>query len=116
MNFNFLKSNVVRLLSLILVLQGAVLLSYTRPESTPPSKPLSEFPIDIGGYTRRVDGVMEKEILDVLRADDILNRDYHNERANLNLFVAAFRSQRNGKAPHSPKNCLVSIQRQVSGQ
>jgi EpsI family protein len=106
MNFNFLKSNVVRLLSLILVLQGAVLLSYTRPESTPPSKPLSEFPIDIGGYTRRVDGVMEKEILDVLRADDILNRDYHNERANLNLFVAAFRSQRNGKAPHSPKNCL----------
>jgi len=106
MNFNFLKSNVVRLLSLILVLQGAVLLSYTRPESTPASKPLSEFPLDIGGYTRRVDGVMEKEILDVLRADDILNRDYHNDRANLNLFVAAFRSQRNGKAPHSPKNCL----------
>ena len=22
------------------------------------------------------------------------------------LFVAAFRSQRNGKSPHSPKNCL----------
>jgi EpsI family protein len=27
-------------------------------------------------------------------------------RSGANLFVAAFRSQRNGKAPHSPKNCL----------
>lgn len=106
MNFSFLKNNIARILTAILVLQGVLLLSYTRPESTPPSKPLSDFPVDIGGFTRRVDGVMEKEVLDVLRADDLLNRDYHNDRVNLNLFVAAFRSQRNGKTPHSPKNCL----------
>jgi EpsI family protein len=44
----------------------------------------------------------------VLKADDLLNRIYADPSANqaANLFIAAFRSQRNGKAPHSPKNCL----------
>jgi len=44
----------------------------------------------------------------VLKADDLLNRTYVNPatRSGVNLFIAAFRSQRNGKAPHSPKNCL----------
>jgi EpsI family protein len=107
MNFEFLKSNAVRLLTLVLVLQGVVLLSYSRPESTPPSMPLAGFPVQIGDWSRRADGVMEKEVADVLQADDLLNRDYINTKsANVNLFVAAFRSQRNGKAPHSPKNCL----------
>lgn len=107
MNFDFLKSNAVRLLTLLLVLQGVVLLSYSRPESTPPSKPLAGFPVHVGDWSRRVEGVMDKEIVDALQADDLLNRDYINpQSANVNLFVAAFRSQRNGKAPHSPKNCL----------
>lgn len=107
MNFDFLKSNAVRLLTLLLVLQGVVLLSYSRPESTPPSKPLANFPVQVGEWSRRVEGVIEKEIQEALQADDLLNRDYLNaQSANVNLFVAAFRSQRNGKAPHSPKNCL----------
>ncbi len=107
MNFDFLKSNAARLLTVLLVLQGAVLLSYSRPESLPPSKPLADFPVQIADWTRRADGVMEKEVLDTLQADDVLIRDYQNSQvASLNLFIAAFRSQRNGKAPHSPKNCL----------
>jgi EpsI family protein len=54
------------------------------------------------------EGVVDQETMDILKADDILNRDYVNPAYNrpANLFVAAFRSQRNGKAPHSPKNCL----------
>jgi len=35
-----------------------------------------------------------------------LNRVYATPTIGANLFVAAFRSQRNGKTPHSPKNCL----------
>ncbi|MGH9594424.1 MAG: exosortase C-terminal domain/associated protein EpsI, partial [Bryobacteraceae bacterium] len=45
-------------------------------------------------------------VLDVLQADDLLNRIYRSGNRDAGLFVAAFRSQRTGKAPHSPKNCL----------
>jgi EpsI family protein len=51
---------------------------------------------------------MEKEIQDVLKADDTLNRVYVNpSRTDFAfLFVAYFKTQRYGQAPHSPKNCL----------
>ena len=107
MNFDFLKSNAVKLFAAILLLQGVVLLSYQKPESVPPSKPLREFPTQVSGWKMVSEGVVEKEVQDVLQADDLLNRNYQFEgEAVANLFVAAFRSQRNGKAPHSPKNCL----------
>lgn len=107
MNFDFLKSNAARILTGLLVLQGVVLLSYSRPESLPPSKPLDLFPEQVADWKLRVRGVMEKEVIETLQADDLLNGDYYIPGvANMNLFVAAFRSQRNGKAPHSPKNCL----------
>jgi EpsI family protein len=51
---------------------------------------------------------IDKETEDVLKADDTVNRVYADPAtgAQPGLFVAAFRTQRNGKAPHSPKNCL----------
>ncbi len=38
----------------------------------------------------------------------MLTRIYADEStgSGADLYIAAFRSQRNGKAPHSPKNCL----------
>ncbi|BDC49534.1 EpsI family protein [Bryobacterales bacterium F-183] len=102
-----MKSNAARILTGLLVLQGVVLLSYNRAESVPPLQPLDRFPDKIENWQLRVRGVIEKEVSDALQADDLLIRDYMIPgEANLNLFVAAFRSQRNGKAPHSPKNCL----------
>jgi EpsI family protein len=51
---------------------------------------------------------IEPEILDQLKADDTLNRNYAdaNSRVGVNLFVAYFKTQRTGQSPHSPKNCL----------
>jgi EpsI family protein len=49
---------------------------------------------------------VEAEINEVLQADDLLNRVYIRGNAGASLFVAAFKSQRTGKTPHSPKNCL----------
>src|SRR5512140_2979007 len=62
----------------------------------------------IGGWRLGQEGVIEKEVRDVLQADDLLSRTYvHAESQNVaSLFVAYFRSQRTGVAPHSPKNCL----------
>jgi EpsI family protein len=51
---------------------------------------------------------IEKEVQDVLQATDTLNRIYQDTSSpgGVSLFVAFFKSQRTGVAPHSPKNCL----------
>ena len=54
------------------------------------------------------EGYVDAETQAVLQADDTLTRSYANRKyaALPNLFVAYFKTQRTGKAPHSPKNCL----------
>lgn len=51
---------------------------------------------------------IEKAVQDVLKATDTLSRIYHEEGSPyaVSLFIAFFKSQRSGVAPHSPKNCL----------
>ncbi len=104
----FLNSGPVRLATVLILAQAALLYSSIRPEAVPPSVPLSQFPNEIGPWRLLRAGVVEPEVLEVLKADDTLIRDYVSggEPAQANLFIAAFRSQRNGKTPHSPKNCL----------
>jgi len=97
----------VRLATVLLLGQAALLYSSDHPEAIPPSRPLVEMPRSLGPWQAQRDGVIEPEIMEILKADDVLVRDYATaggERAN--LYIAAFRSQRNGKSPHSPKNCL----------
>jgi EpsI family protein len=103
---NFLKSPAALAATLLLAAQAALLYSAVRPESTPPAAPLSELPRTLGAWNFAQEGVIDEETRDVLKADDLLNRTYVENGRGANLFVAAFRSQRTGKAPHSPKNCL----------
>jgi EpsI family protein len=96
-----------RLAAVLLLGQAALLYSSNHPESIPPSRPLADLPRSLGPWQSQRDGVIEPEILEVLKADDVLSRDYATAGGRqANLYIAAFRSQRNGKAPHSPKNCL----------
>jgi EpsI family protein len=92
----------------MLVVQAALLYSSVRPESIPPVKPLSDMPRNVGVWKFAQEGVVDPETQDVLKADDLLNRYFVDPSSGtgVNLFIAAFRSQRNGKTPHSPKNCL----------
>jgi EpsI family protein len=103
-----LKSIPARVVTLFLILQGAILYSSVRHENIPPSRPLAELPKSLGAWDFVEEGVVDQDSRDVLKADDLLLRTYRepSTRAEASLFVAAFRSQRNGKAPHSPKNCL----------
>ena len=103
---NFLKSSAALVASLVLLAQAALLYSAVRPESTPAAAPLSELPQMLGTWSFVQEGVVDEETREVLKADDLLNRTYAENRRGANLFVAAFRSQRTGKTPHSPKNCL----------
>jgi EpsI family protein len=55
------------------------------------------------------EGVIDAETMAILQADDTVIRTYKKGNSQLdlaNIYVASFRSQRTGKAPHSPKNCL----------
>jgi EpsI family protein len=111
----FLNSKAARIVAAVLFVQAALLYSAVRPEIVPPSRPLESMPTTLGSWKLAQTGVIEQEILDVLKADDILNGVYcvstspdctRTGEGLASLFVAAFRTQRNGKTPHSPKNCL----------
>ena len=106
--FKFLNSTPARVVTILLIAQAALLYSSIRPEAVRLGKPLADFPKQLGGWQLLREGVIEPEVMEVLQADDVLTRIYGNASTGrqADLYVAAFRSQRNGKAPHSPKNCL----------
>jgi EpsI family protein len=104
----FLNSGPARIVTVLLIAQAALLYSSIRPEAVPPARPLADFPKVVGPWQLEQEGVVEPEVLETLKADDLLTRTYINPSAaeGANLFIASFRSQRTGKTPHSPKNCL----------
>jgi EpsI family protein len=81
---------------------------FTRQEVVPQNKPLTTTPQEFGQWKMYQEGVVEQEVQDVLKADELLTRTYMSSGQNVaaHLFVAYFRSQRTGQTPHSPKNCL----------
>jgi EpsI family protein len=106
---SFLTNRFARVLSIVLIAQAIVLhTAISRPELTPVVRPLVEFPRTIAAWRAVQDVPIEPEILDLLKADDTLNRLYLDPagKVNIDLFVAFFKTQREGQSPHSPKNCL----------
>jgi len=79
-----------------------------RTESTPIVSSLASFPHQLDDWKMVREGVIEKEIMDVLRADEAITRWYAKGGTGTaaDLFIAYFNTQKTGKAPHSPKNCL----------
>jgi EpsI family protein len=104
-----LKGLPVRILALVLLLQAVAYYALaSRQELTPTGTVLSAFPHVANGWTVERDYPIEKEVQDVLKADDTVNRLYVNaeKTESVSLFIAFFKTQRHGQAPHSPKNCL----------
>jgi EpsI family protein len=94
-------------LSMIFVLQGSLFYGFSRGEAVAAARSLDGFPTSIGRWHMIQQGVIEKDVKDVLRANDYLTRSYAISPAQTaSLFVASFKSQRAGQTPHSPKNCL----------
>jgi EpsI family protein len=95
---------------LAILLLCAIGVFYGTPSERPVNltAPLSSLNPAVSGWRLVNEGTVEKEVQNVLRADQTLIRDYVNkstsERAS--LFIAFFSSQTTGSSPHSPKNCL----------
>ena len=104
----FLCGNAAKVLTLVLLAQAVFLYGFSRSETIPANRPLAEVPHRFGGWELQQEGVVEKEVQDVLKADELLTRSYASVQQMMpaHLFVAYFRSQRTGQAPHSPKNCM----------
>jgi len=107
-NGNPFNSPYVRILSLALMVQAGLFYASSRAENVPPMRPLRDFPQALSGWFMTHEGYVDDETQSVLRADDTLTREYGSPkyRTRANLFIAYFQTQRTGKAPHSPKNCL----------
>ncbi len=105
-------------LTVVLVAQAVLFYSASHGEATPLAVPLSGFPVNVGAWHLQQEGVIDQETLDILKADDTLTRTYAAPEGAANLFIAYFKTQRQGQSPHSPKNCLPGAgwQPSVSGR
>jgi len=95
--------------TILAVAQGAV--GYylnARQEYVPVTRPLAALARSIEGWSMVKEWAIEPEVQAVLKADDTLSRHYVKAGVpqGAGLFVAFFKTQRAGVAPHSPKNCL----------
>lgn len=93
----------------VLLAQVAVFYAIQRNEIAFGDASLAAVPNRFGDW-RQAGGEMsiDKEVLDVLKADQVLNRSYFDPSSGYqaSLFVAFFKTQRAGVSPHSPKVCL----------
>jgi EpsI family protein len=105
---DFLKSRRTILLTLLLVSEAIFFFAYPKQEIVLLPKPLRELPAQLGSWSMISESQIEPEVLDVLKADDTLDRIYSDSATggSASLFVAFFKTQKTGVAPHSPKVCL----------
>jgi EpsI family protein len=106
--WKFLSGRWVLVLNLLLVAQAAAFYQFSRKEERLELGALNGMPDRLGSWQKRLDVPLNAESLKILHPDDYVLRSYELRRENLsaNVFVAYFRSQRTGHAPHSPQNCL----------
>jgi EpsI family protein len=103
-----LRTKSARVLTIVLLLQAAAFYGFSRSEKASAHKPLDQFSLGTGKWSLIQNVDIDKETLSILKADDLLSRIYEDRGTGkmATLFVAYFQTQRTGKAPHSPKNCL----------
>jgi len=102
------SSRTARILTIVLLAQASIFYGFSRKETVPAHHPLDQFSFSNTNWTLLQDVPIDQDTLEVLKADDLLSRVYQNKSTGeaATLFVAYFETQRTGKAPHSPKNCL----------
>jgi EpsI family protein len=103
---SLLHSKFIYGLTGVLVVQAVLFYSASHGEMTPLAAPLSGFPSIAGIWKLQQEGVIDQETQSILKADDTLTRWYVSPEGGANLFIAYFKTQRQGQSPHSPKNCL----------
>jgi EpsI family protein len=94
------------LLAGILVCQAVIYYGFAQHEVIPKGAAWNSFPNQVGTWSVDREMLPDEASLAQLQPDDYLSRDYVKGPDHIDLFVAYFKTQRTGHAPHSPKACL----------
>lgn len=93
----------------VAILLAAAGLNYylSKPDISLPRTSLAEFPRVLGDWTAIGEQKIDKESMRVLQVDDYFMRNYRNSKGEvIGLYIGYFKSQREGKGIHSPRQCL----------
>lgn len=106
--FSFLQSRRGIALTLLLAAEAVVYIAYPKQEIAVLPQPLKSLPAELGPWRMAAESLVTAAEESVLKADDTLSRVYVDRAtgAPASLFIAFFKTQRTGVAPHSPKVCL----------
>jgi EpsI family protein len=106
--FGFLKSRQALIVTVLLLGQALVYYNLSSGKEVPLRRPLQELPQQFGKWNMVQEGVLDDETLRILRADSTLTRNYAaaSQPWIANLYIAYFKSQKQGQTPHTPKHCL----------
>ncbi len=99
----------IRYILTVVILLAAIALNhyFSSPEISVPRKSLAEFPTQLGDWTAVSEQKIEGRSMEVLQVDDYFMRNYRNSRGEvIGVYVGYFKSQREGKGIHSPRQCL----------
>lgn len=104
----FNKQSLKFLIVLVLLLTAIGLNAYfSKPEISLPRKSLNEFPRTIGSWTTVAEHKIDVQSMKILQVDDYIMRDYMSSKGErIGLYIGYFKSQREGKGIHSPRQCL----------
>src|SRR5579864_1624980 len=94
--------------AVVLIGQAAILRQLSVREVNIRVPALDSVPQEFGGWNLSGEQSLDQGVLDFLRPDGYILRDYANPAYSnsINLFVAFFKSLQNTAGPHSPHDCL----------
>ena len=77
------------------------------PEPVLSRMSLTEFPSRIGDWVLLKESHIDEKTMAVLQVDDYIMRTYANNKGeNISLYIGYFKTQKEGKTNHSPRQCL----------
>lgn len=86
---------------------GAINIYFSKPDISLPRKSLADFPRTLGDWTAVKENQIDASSMKMLQIDDYIMRDYQNPKGErIGLYIGYFKSQREGKGIHSPRQCL----------
>ncbi len=95
-------------LAIYLLLVGAGLYLHLHKDlSVPINRPLGQFPVSVSGWRMAGEGVLSSDVQNVLKASDVLIRQYVGQRGEkVQLYIGYHGGGKGGGEIHSPKHCL----------
>lgn len=92
---------------ILLFAAGGINAYFSKPDISLPRKSLSEFPQTFGDWAAVAEHEIDGQSMKILQVDDYIMRDYRNSKGErISLYIGFFKSQREGKGIHSPRQCL----------